>query len=118
MVRPEDYVPPDAPRYRPPTRWQRARDPLLVTAIVSAGCTVWALCAGPGGTGVQVGFYLGSLLVIGLLSALRPAWGFEFGGRWQFRDSPQPSDSYLVVTRVFGAVTTGVVLVVTAVLLS
>lgn len=121
MVRPEDYVPPDARRYPvppPPTLWQRVRDPLLVTAVVSAGITVWVLAVQVGGEHPQFGMAAGALLVIGLIAFLRPGWGFEFGSRWTFKERPEPSDAYLATNRAIGAVVTVLALAFAAALVT
>ena len=106
MVRPDDYLPPGARAELPqPTRWQRlvARaDPLVATAFVSAGVAVWTVAVAGRGSEPSWGMLCGILVVLGLFGAVKPAWGFAFGERWTYREDPEPSRAYLVVTRAVG----------------
>ena len=105
MVRPDDYVPPGARTELPrPTFRQRYGDPLLATAFFSAGVAVWTVAVAGRGLEPRWGFIAGVAVTVGLFGAVRPAWGFAFGERWTYREEPEPSSAYLVVTRVLGVV--------------
>lgn len=108
MVDPDDYLPPGVVRTQvvPPTTWQRLRarydGPVLATAFVSAGVTVWTVAVAGRGAQPVWGMLSGLLVTMGLFAVVRPAWGFAFGERWTYREDPEPSRAYLVLTRAGG----------------
>lgn len=108
MVRPDDYLPPGARTQVPvPTRRQRLlrrADPLLATLFFSAGVAVWTVAVAGRGAAPQWGMFCGAFVTLGLFGAVKPAWGFAFGERWTYREDPQPSRAYLVLTRAGGVV--------------